>query len=47
LATTRIGNRVAFASALADGLGVTEAQPRSRAAEEIKRLAKEIMRRAK
>jgi chromosome partitioning protein len=47
LATTRIGNRVAFASALAAGLGVTEAQPRSRAAEEIKRLAKEIMRRAK
>ena len=47
LATTRIGNRVAFASALAAGLGVTEAQPRGRAAEEIKRLAKEIMRRAK
>ena len=47
LARARIGNRVAFASALAEGRAVNEQQPRSRAAVEIRALAKEILRRAK
>jgi len=47
LAKTRIGNRVAFAGALAEGQGITELQPYGRAAEEIKRLAKEVQRRVK
>lgn len=47
LAKARIGNRVAFASALAAGKGITEAQPRGRAAEEIISLAREIQRRIK
>jgi chromosome partitioning protein len=34
-----LGNRTAFATAFAQGLGVTEAQPRSLAAEEIRALA--------
>jgi chromosome partitioning protein len=47
LAKTRIGNRVAFAGALAEGQGITELQPRGRAAEEIKSLAREVQRHVK
>lgn len=47
LARTRLGNRTLFASALAEGQGVTEAQASSLAAKEITRLAKEIQRKAK
>ncbi len=46
VARTRIGNRVAFASALAAGQAVGEMQPRGRAAEEIAALAEEIWTRA-
>lgn len=46
VADARIGNRVALATALAEGLGITEAAPSSRAAEEIAALAAEIVRRA-
>ena len=41
-AQTRLGNRVAFASALMEGRCVTETQPTSPAALEIKALAEEI-----
>ncbi|MGQ0664402.1 MAG: ParA family partition ATPase [Pseudomonadota bacterium] len=41
-AKTLIGNRVAFASSLAAGRGITEAEPGSRAAAEIAALAAEI-----
>ena len=44
LADARIGNRVAFAAALAEGRSVGETQPRGRAAEEIGALAEEILR---
>ena len=44
IARTRIGNRIAFAAALAEGRAVGETQPRGRAAEEIGALAKEILR---
>ena len=44
LARTRLGNRVAFAGALADGLGVSEMQPYGPASEEIQRLAREVLR---
>jgi chromosome partitioning protein len=44
LARTRIGNRVALAAALAEGKGVLEAAPHSRAAEEMRALAREILR---
>ncbi|MCC7427644.1 MAG: ParA family protein [Alphaproteobacteria bacterium] len=37
-----LGNRTAFAAAMAEGLGVTEAEPRSLAAEEVRALAEEI-----
>src|SRR5258707_14098087 len=37
VADARIGNRVALATSLAEGLGITEAAPSSRAAEEIGR----------
>ncbi|MFQ5775299.1 MAG: ParA family partition ATPase [Kiloniellaceae bacterium] len=47
VARARIGNRVAFAGALAEGLAAAEMQPRSRAAQEIKALAREILRLAK
>ncbi len=47
LARTRIGNRIAFASALAEGRAVGEVQPKSRAAAEIAALAEEIWRRAR
>ena len=46
VADCRIGNRVALATSLAEGLGITEAAPSSRAAEEIVAAAEEIMRRA-
>ncbi len=44
IAKARIGNRVAFAAALAEGRAVSETQPRGRAAQEITALAKEILR---
>jgi chromosome partitioning protein len=47
VADSRIGNRVALATSLAEGLGITEAAPSSRAAEEIVAAAEEIMRRAR
>lgn len=47
IARARLGNRVAFAAALAEGRAVGEAQPRGRAAEEIAALAKEILRKAR
>ena len=47
LAKSRIGNRVVFASALAEGRAVGEVQPKGRAAQEIAALAREIMRQAK
>lgn len=46
LARARIGNRVAFASALSEGQAVGEMQPRGKAAAEIKALAREILRKA-
>ena len=42
MAQTRLGNRQAFASSLMDGLGVTEAAPKSLAAQEINSLCAEI-----
>jgi chromosome partitioning protein len=47
IARARLGNRVAFAAALAEGKAVGESQPRGRAAQEIAALAKEILRSAK
>ena len=46
VARSRIGNRVIFAGALSEGRAVGELQPKSRAAQEIGALAKEIWRRA-
>ncbi len=46
IAKTRIGNRVAFASALAEGRAVGEFQPRGQAAAEIRALTKEVLRAA-
>lgn len=46
IAKTRIGNRVAFASALAEGRAVGEFQPRGQAAAEIRALSKEVLRAA-
>ena len=43
LTANRFGNRVVFAGALMHGLGVTEEQPNSIAADEVRALAKEIM----
>lgn len=43
IAHARIGNRIAIASALVDGRGVTEAAPRSQAAAEIRALAQEVL----
>lgn len=40
---TRLGNRVAFASALLEGRTVTETSPTSPAAEEIKAFTKEVL----
>lgn len=42
-ALTRLGARTAFAAAMLDGLGVTEAQPKGPAAVEIQQLAGEIV----
>lgn len=44
IADASIGNRVAFASSLAEGKGITEAAPSSVAAGEMRALAEEIMR---
>ena len=44
VARARLGNRILFASALAEGRGVAEAKPLSIATQEMKRLAKEILR---
>jgi chromosome partitioning protein len=44
VATARLGNRVALATALFEGRGITEASPHSPAAEEIRALAAEILR---
>jgi len=46
VATTTLGNRIAFAESLADGAGVTEAEPGSSAANEIAALGIEILARA-
>jgi chromosome partitioning protein len=43
LTSNRFGNRVAFAGSLIQGKGVTESDPNSIAAEEVRALAKEIM----
>lgn len=43
LADTTLGNRVLFASALMEGRGVTEAEPNSAAANEMKNLVKEVL----
>lgn len=47
IARTKIGNRVAYAGALAEGCAVGETHPSSRAAQEIARLAREILRNLK
>ena len=44
IARARLGNRILFASALAEGRGAAEAKPLSIATQEMKRLAKEILR---
>jgi len=46
IARARLGNRVAFAAALAEGKAVGETQPRGLAAQEIAALAKEILKSA-
>jgi chromosome partitioning protein len=43
LLTATIGNRTGFASAFAEGLGVTEATPRSTAANELRALLTELL----
>jgi chromosome partitioning protein len=43
LLTATIGNRTGFAAAFAEGLGVTEAAPRSIAANELRALLTEIL----
>jgi citronellol/citronellal dehydrogenase len=43
VAETQIGNRVALAAALAEGKGILEAAPGSRAAREIMALAREVL----
>lgn len=43
VAVAQIGNRVALAAALAEGKGILEAAPRSRAAAEIMALAREVL----
>jgi chromosome partitioning protein len=43
LAKARLGNRTAFAGAFLEGKTVTETQPKSTAAEEVKALVKEIV----
>jgi chromosome partitioning protein len=46
VADSRLGNRVALATAMLEGRGITEAARSSRAAEEITAVAAEILRRA-
>ncbi|MEK9662895.1 MAG: ParA family partition ATPase, partial [Alphaproteobacteria bacterium] len=46
VARSRLGSRVAFASSLLEGKGITEAAPSSRAAEEIGKLAREVLKQA-
>ncbi|MDX5361129.1 MAG: ParA family protein [Alphaproteobacteria bacterium] len=46
LAKASLGNRMGFAASLMDGLGVSEAEPRSKAAREIAALATEILRKS-
>jgi chromosome partitioning protein len=41
--TTELGNRTGFALAFAEGLGVTEAEPRSPAADELRALVAELL----
>ena len=43
VAHTTLGNRQAFASSMLDGLGVTEAQPKGLAAQEISALGSEML----
>ena len=43
LTANRFGNRVIFAGSMMQGYGVTEAEPNSLAAEEVRALAKEII----
>lgn len=47
LTSTALGNRVAFAASMMEGLGVTESEPSSQAADEIKALAHELEETAK
>ncbi len=47
VAKSRVGNRVVFAAALAEGRAVNEVQPSSKAAKEIAALAKEILKAAR
>lgn len=42
---TQLGNRQAFVSSIAQGLGVVESEPRSAAAEEVRALAEEVVKR--
>ena len=46
VSSVRVGNRVAFAGAMLKGLGVTEMEPKGRAAQEIRALSKEILKAA-
>lgn len=46
VARTRLGSRVAYAASLLEGKGVTEFAPSSRAADEIGKLAREVLRTA-
>ena len=45
IARTKVGNRVAMAAAASAGLGVTESEPSSRAAGEIRGLSRQVLRR--
>lgn len=47
LTQNALGNRVAFAASMMEGLGVTESEPSSQAADEIRALAKELEKAAK
>ena len=44
IARSALGNRISFAASLVDGKGITETEPHSVAAAEIKLLADEIWR---
>jgi chromosome partitioning protein len=46
LSRTSLGNRTAFVASMIDGRGVTEFDPRSAAATEIRLLADEVLRKA-